>query len=70
MIIHIDMIRLIGMGVSHLSCTRPVQLSLFDQDDIERSKRIDKATDALRDKFGKLALKRGSALRPSGDKTK
>ncbi len=60
-------IRLIGMGVSQLSCNRPVQLSLFDQEDIERAKRIDKATDEIRDKFGKLALKRGSALRPSRD---
>ena len=57
-------IRLIGMGVDKLSCNRPIQLSLFDQEDAERSKRIDKATDAIRDKFGKLALKRGSTLRP------
>ena len=57
-------IRLIGMGVDKLSCNRPIQLSLFDQEDAERSKRIDQATDAIRDKFGKLALKRGSTLRP------
>lgn len=57
-------IRLIGMGVDKLSFNRPIQLSLFDQADSERSKRIDKATDEIRDKFGKLALKRGSTLRP------
>jgi DNA polymerase-4 len=56
-------IRLIGMGVDKLTCNRPVQLTLFDQEDTERSKRIDQATDQIRDKFGKLALKRGSALR-------
>ncbi len=57
-------IRLVGMGVDKLSFNRPVQLSLFDQEDAERAKRIDKATDEIRDKFGKLALKRGSTLRP------
>jgi DNA polymerase IV len=60
-------IRLIGMGVDKLSCNRPVQLSLFDQEDAERSRRIDKATDEIRDKFGKLALKRGSTLRPKSN---
>ncbi len=57
-------IRLIGMGVDKLSCHRPVQLSLFDQEVAERSKRIDQATDVIRDKFGKLALKRGSSFGP------
>ncbi len=57
-------IRLIGMGVDKLSSHRPVQLSLFDQEVAERSKRIDKATDVIRDKFGKLALKRGSTFGP------
>ena len=57
-------IRLIGMGVDKLSCNQPVQLSLFDQEDAERSKRVDKATDTIRDKFGKLALKRGSTFGP------
>lgn len=57
-------IRLIGMGVDKLSCNRPIQLTLFDQEDAERAKRIDKATDEIRNKFGKLALKRGSTLRP------
>ena len=63
-------IRLIGMGVSQLGCHRPVQLSLFDQEEIERSKRIDKATDEIRDKFGKMALKRGSTLRPKREPPK
>jgi DNA polymerase-4 len=57
-------IRLIGMGVDKLSQNRPVQLTLFDQDDAARSKRIDKATDEIREKFGTWALKRGSSLHP------
>ena len=57
-------IRLIGLGVDKLSCNQPIQLSLFEQEDAERSKRVDKATDAIRDKFGKLALKRGSTFGP------
>ena len=63
-------VRLIGAGVSQLGCNRPVQLSLFDQDSNERSKRIDKATDEIVDKFGKLALKRGSTLRAKPDAPK
>jgi DNA polymerase IV len=56
-------IRLIGVGVSQLGTKGPVQLSLFDQPATEKSKRIDKALDEIRDKFGKLALSRGSSLR-------
>ncbi len=53
-------IRLVGMGVSQLSIHRPVQLTLFDQPERERASRIDQAADAIRDKFGKHALMRGS----------
>lgn len=56
-------VRLIGVGVSQLGANRPVQLTLFDSEANERSKRIDKATDEIVDKFGKFALKRGSTLR-------
>ncbi len=46
-------IRLVGMGVSQLSIGRPIQLSLFDQPEREKSSRMDQAADAIRDKFGK-----------------
>lgn len=56
-------IRLVGVAVSQLATKGPVQLTLFDQPATEKSKRIDKALDEIRDKFGKLALSRGSSLR-------
>lgn len=56
-------IRLLGMGVSQLSADRPTQLGLFDQEQRDRSHRVDKATDAIRDKFGSQALSRGSTIR-------
>ncbi len=61
-------VRLVGLGVSQLSVNRPIQLQLFDQPEAEKSKRIDKALDEIRDKFGKLALSRGSSLRSKSDK--
>ena len=56
-------IRLVGMGVSQLSIGRAVQLTLFDQPERERSTRMDQAADAIRDKFGKHALMRGSSAK-------
>ena len=56
-------IRLVGMGVSQLSVGRAVQLTLFDQPERERSTRMDQAADAIRDKFGKHALMRGSSAK-------
>ncbi len=55
-------IRLLGMGVHQLSCNRPIQLSLFDEPQRQRSHRIDQATDAIRDKFGSQAIRRGNAV--------
>lgn len=56
-------VRLVGMGVSQLSLGRPVQLTLFDQPEREKSSRMDQAADAIRDKFGKHALMRGSSAK-------
>jgi DNA polymerase IV len=59
-------IRLLGMGVSQLNVNRPEQLSLFDQEANQRCKRIDQATDDIRDKFGSQALTRASSLEARG----
>ncbi len=56
-------IRLVGMGVSQLTVGRPVQLTLFDQPEREKSSRMDQAADLIRDKFGKHALLRGSSAK-------
>jgi DNA polymerase-4 len=55
-------VRLLGMGVSNLSKNRKQQQLLFDQDETEKSNRMDETTDSIRDKFGSSALKRASSI--------
>ena len=55
-------IRLLGMGVSKLSSGTKVQTELFDREEKEKSNRMDATTDAIKDKFGSLSIKRGSSL--------
>lgn len=55
-------IRLLGMGVSHLSRDKKKQQSLFDQEEQTRSHRIDETADSIRDRFGNSAVKRGTSL--------
>ncbi len=54
-------VRLIGMGMSALDAGVQIQTSLFDEDAHER--RIDELTDAIKDRFGAIALKRGLHLK-------
>ncbi|MEL7500055.1 MAG: DNA polymerase IV [Planctomycetota bacterium] len=56
-------IRLIGVGVSNLSRDAQQQLHLFDQDEKDKSDRVDSAADAIRDKFGGSAVQRASSLK-------
>ena len=56
-------VRLLGFATSSLRIPGPVQLGLFDQQEKEKSKRVDGATDEIRDKFGSSALTRASSLR-------
>jgi DNA polymerase-4 len=51
-------VRLIGVGVSNFS-TGPDQLSLMPDESKERLGKLDRAVDAIRDKHGKAAVKRG-----------
>lgn len=66
-------IRLLGIRCSKLCAdTEPVQLSLFDlplTGPSEKQKKLDKALDTLRDKYGTNIVKRGS-LMTSSDKFK
>ncbi len=52
-------IRLIGMRVSHLVSDDEIQGELFMDEDRQKQKRIDAATDLIRCKYGASALKRG-----------
>lgn len=54
-------IRLLGVGVSSLSHTRERQRTLFD-DTSERDSALDTASDAIRNRFGRAALQRGSSI--------
>jgi DNA polymerase-4 len=51
-------VRLIGVGVSNFA-KGPSQLTLLPDGQIEHFRKIDKAVDAIRDKHGKEAVKRG-----------
>ena len=74
-------IRLLGIRSSKLTAdSEPIQLSLFDlaqtstgkNDTIitEKQKKLDKALDSLRGKYGKDIIKRGSLMTSSDDHTK
>lgn len=55
-------VRLIGVGVSQLT-DAPAQSGLFDATDHTRARAVDKAADAIAEKFGKDAITRASSLR-------
>ena len=57
-----DSIRLLGVRVGSLSANAYQQQQLFDQEQDQRTKQIDSAADAIRDRFGNAAVKRGSSL--------
>jgi DNA polymerase IV len=55
-------VRLLGVGVTGLVETGLVQGQLFDQDNRRKQGRLDAAADAIAERFGKGALRRGSSL--------
>jgi DNA polymerase-4 len=54
-------LRLIGVGAEDLRETRAHQVLLFD-DEAERSRRIDRCLDDLRERFGNEIIRRGPAI--------
>ncbi len=52
-------VRLIGMGVSQLAVEAGRQLDLFEQDAIDRRRRLDRAVDDIRTRFGRRSVSRG-----------
>ncbi len=61
-------IRLIGVGVSHLTGASERQLGLFTQERDERVVAIDRTTDTIVDRFGKGAIRRASAFDDKRDR--
>ena len=57
-----DSIRLLGVSVGGLSRQTGQQQLLFGQQQDEQAKQIDSTADAIRDRFGSAAMKRGSTL--------
>ena len=57
-------LRLLGVGVSELAPA--AQLDLFTAPQTERDRRLDAAVDRIRERFGKIALARASALDSPG----
>ena len=60
-----DGVRLVGVGVSHITSEGVRQKTLFDEESHETNRRADVATDAIRDRFGTHALRRASGLSAS-----
>ena len=60
-------IRLLGFGVSKLGDSGKAQLTLFDQPDRKRHQELDRVADQITEKFGKLAIRRGTRLEKSDE---
>lgn len=56
-------IRLLGIRLSKLCGQEQQQLNLFDMENQEKMQKLDAALDAIRNKFGKDAVMRGSAVK-------
>ncbi len=56
-------IRLLGVGVSGFAGDGFVQQTLFDDEGQKKQRQLDAVTDAVREKFGSIALSRGSGLK-------
>ncbi len=60
-------LRLLGISLSHLTRDGYVQQSLFPDEEKEREKKLDKAIDSIRSKFGSETIVRGSVFQSGTD---
>jgi DNA polymerase-4 len=55
-------VRLLGMGVSNLTRNEQTQGMLFDGEEREKTDRLDSIKDQIKDRFGHLAVRRGTSM--------
>ena len=55
-------VRLLGMGVSNLSRREKTQGLLFDNEDREKTNRLDTIKDQIKDRFGHAAVRRATSM--------
>ncbi|HQZ64212.1 MAG TPA: DNA polymerase IV [Planctomycetaceae bacterium] len=60
-------VRLLGMGVSNLQKQRPVQQSLFAEEQDEKDTRLDQVADTIRNRFGSASLRRASTVQHNAE---
>ena len=59
---HRPAVRLLGMGVSGLQADPLAQQQLFDNEDHQKQGQLDAVADAIHQKFGGQAIRRGTRL--------
>lgn len=65
---HGEPIRLLGLTLSHFEDSMSGQLSLFDEEQVEATNKVDQVMDSIREKFGYQAITRASTLENQKDK--
>ena len=55
-------LRLLGIAMTNITREETVQFSLFQDESREKSRKIDKAKDALNARFGSTTIVRGSSI--------
>ena len=63
---HHQSVRLLGFGVSKLDRSGKSQQTLFDEPDRHRQQELDRVADQITQKFGKLAIRRGTGMKEEG----
>ena len=60
-------LRLLGIAMTNITREETVQFSLFQDESREKSRKIDKAKDALNARFGAATIVRGSSIQSKID---
>ena len=60
-------LRLLGIAMTNITREETLQFSLFRDESREKSRKIDKARDALNAKFGSATIVRGSSIQSKID---